>query len=974
MECLGMQFYTYMLLLVCVLMSSWSVSTAVSDNGGTEHYVYDRTVLFDIKNIMDQSKDMYDSSSFIGSIPLEIRKGKQRRRGRKGGVRARWRRRQYRTAMPSVIMGNVRSLRNKIDELEALTRYDYQYRECCYMCFSETWLSECDTDNSVSISGFNIVRGDRTDASQKSRGGGVCMYINERYCKNISLKEHYCDENIELIVVALRPFYMPREFNQQFVVTTYIPPSSNYNLASNKLVEIINNIEDTSPDAVIMISGDFNQCTTENCLINYQQYVDLPTRGDRTLDLFFSNIKNAYKVNKLIPLGASDHDILHMIPKYKQCLKTKKATNLQIKDWNVDNIEMLRACYDITDWNVMLDEDLNVCVDVITDYLKFCEDSIIPIRSVKLYPNNKPWVSKELKEMLNIKKRCIASKDVDGRKLIQKTLNKKVRECKMQYKNKIEDMFKSNNTKAAWKGLKTLTGYKSSSCLPEHDNNRMFAEELNIFYNRFDVHNFSTELTQMELSLADNTDQQIIISQEEVRNTLKNINPRKACGPDGITGKLLKECKDQLAPILTIIYQKSMDSHIIPNKWLTAQICPVPKVKFPVTKNDLRPVSLTSVVMKTFERIVIKQLKLIVPSDRFQFAYSAGKSVEDATLTLLHFLYKHTDTPGNVARVLYVDFSSAFNTIQPLVLIRKLINMNINCNLILWVKSFLTGRYQYVRFKDSTSSIIQTNTGSPQGCVLSALLFILYTYDCQSQYDKCITLKYADDTVIIGLLDKRTLEADNSLYVNNINWFHDWCKQNFLDLNVKKTKEMIIKFGKAAFNEPKVYIDVECVDTVSEYKYLGSIIDDKLKFHANSLRICKKSNQRLYFLRKLRILHVDNSILTLFFNSVIQSVLSFCIVCWYGSLTKNDSKMLDSVLKKARKLGCINVKFLSELHAVNMERKIKHVLEDANHPLHNLFVTLPSGCRLQALSCKTNRLLNSFVPSAIRMYNEKCRR
>ena len=82
-----------------------------------------------------------------------------------------------------------------------------------------------------------------------------------------------------------------------------------------------------------------------------------------------------------------------------------------------------------------------------SDYLKFCEDSVIPTRSVKLYPYNKPWVSKELKEMLNIKKRCIASKDIDGRKLIQKVLNKKVRECKLQYKTKIEDMFKRNQSK-----------------------------------------------------------------------------------------------------------------------------------------------------------------------------------------------------------------------------------------------------------------------------------------------------------------------------------------------------------------------------------------------------------------------------------------------------------------------------------------------------------------------------------------------
>ena len=96
-----------------------------------------------------------------------------------------------------------------------------------------------------------------------------------------------------------------------------------------------------------------------------------------------------------------------------------------------------------------------------------------------------------------------------------------------------------------------------------------------------------------------------------------------------------------------------------------------------------------------------------------------------------------------------------------------------------------------MKVEDATSDPIVTNTGSPQGCVLSALLFTLCTNDWQSHSDKCKLFKYADDTVLLGLLNKKRLNDDCSEYVNEIALFHNWCKLNFQDLNLSKTKEKI---------------------------------------------------------------------------------------------------------------------------------------------------------------------------------------
>ena len=196
---------------------------------------------------------------------------------------------------------------------------------------------------------------------------------------------------------------------------------------------------------------------------------------------------------------------------------------------------------------------------------------------------------------------------------------------------------------------------------------------------------------------------------------LSKIKARKASGPDNICGMLLKSCRKQLAPIFTHLFQLSVNTQIVPQNWKTAKIVPVPKSSLPRCKNDLRPVALTSILMKTFERVILSHLLPQVKPhmDNLQFAYSEGLSVDDAVLTLLHSLHKHLDTLGTKARLLFVDFSSAFNTIQPHLLMDKLMKMNVNAKLIVWIQSFLSNRLQYVNFNGTLSDVIEINTGAP---------------------------------------------------------------------------------------------------------------------------------------------------------------------------------------------------------------------------------------------------------------------
>lgn len=125
------------------------------------------------------------------------------------------------------------------------------------------------------------------------------------------------------------------------------------------------------------------------------------------LDLCYGNIPGAYISKARPPLGHSEQNVILLLPWYRQKMKTDKIQTKIIKTWDNDSIEELRGCIESTDWDVYFKNnyfDLNLLTDSIFSYLTFCTDAIIPSKQVRLHPNNKPWVTKDLKICLNKKK------------------------------------------------------------------------------------------------------------------------------------------------------------------------------------------------------------------------------------------------------------------------------------------------------------------------------------------------------------------------------------------------------------------------------------------------------------------------------------------------------------------------------------------------------------------------------------------
>jgi hypothetical protein len=242
--------------------------------------------------------------------------------------------------------------------------------------------------------------------------------------------------------------------------------------------------------------------------------------------------------------------------------------------------------------------------------------------------------------------------------------------------------------------------------------------------------------------------------------------------------------------------------------------------------------------------------------DKLQFAYLDKRSTDDAVNFLIHELAQHLDKPGASARCLYIDFSSAFNTMLPHLLIEKLSLYGVPKRLQLWVLDFLSFRKQYVRTEYEMSSMISISTGAPQGCVLSAVLFIIYTNDMCENSSSIKIVKYADDTAILGLISNN----DCTQYMERIADVVVWCGNNCLDLNVAKTKEMQFDFRRTRPDVNSVCINNTDVDVVKTYKYLGVHIESNLKWDELVNAHVKKANKRLYHLRCLGQ-HTDVSML-----------------------------------------------------------------------------------------------------------------
>ncbi len=307
--------------------------------------VYDRHMLLNIGSFVAQHKPDFEflkagtlftdtaSEPFVWAARPRPRK-RRRKRGKRAGVLVRLRRRPLRPTLPTILLANVRSLDNNFCELRARISYQLETRDCCIICLTETWMSAVVPDSAIELTGFSVHRSDRTkELKGKSRGGGICFFINNSWCDERYMHsiKSFCSPDLEFHMLLCRPFWLPREFTANIITAVYIPPQANTDQALKELYGNISEQETAYPDAAFIVTGDFNKANFRTIAPKYIQHITINTRGDRVLDHCYSPFRDDYKSLPRPPFGKSDHS---SVPAYRQKLKREAPALRTIQCWS----------------------------------------------------------------------------------------------------------------------------------------------------------------------------------------------------------------------------------------------------------------------------------------------------------------------------------------------------------------------------------------------------------------------------------------------------------------------------------------------------------------------------------------------------------------------------------------------------------------------------------------------------------------
>ena len=378
---------------------------------------------------------------------------------------------------------------------------------------------------------------------------------------------------------------------------------------------------------------------------------------------------------------------------------------------------------------------------------------------------------------------------------------------------------------------------------------------------------------------------------DTVKAVLESVNRHKACGPDNISARIIRECADELTAPVTLICKLSLEQGVVPQIWKRANIVPIFKKGLKTCPANYRSVSLLPLLSKVLERVVYNSLFNHVQSvlSTGQHGFLPGRSCASNLGTMLHSAWNNVSA-GSQTDVIYTDFSSAFQSVKHKLLIQKLKNsFHIADKALSWCESYLAGREQRVIVNGQCSPWTPVTSGTPEGSLLSPLFFALYINDLPGAvHADCVM--FADDVKLYRRVDQ---SKDTALLQADLDRLHCWSKSWGLTLNPVKCKVLTLSLRRSPVIG-RYSIDGTAIERVSAMRDLGVLLDEKLTFGPHIDSIVLKANTSLGLLmrsfqtgkngRSLRDLSCrDQKAIVSTYCANVRSVLEYCSVIWGGA-------------------------------------------------------------------------------------------
>ena len=473
-----------------------------------------------------------------------------------------------------------------------------------------------------------------------------------------------------------------------------------------------------------------------------------------------------------------------------------KASTVRRKDkvtrsnWTKADIQGLKKYIGDTDWIRLLE---NKTVDeawvTFRKTLDLALAKFVP-RSTVRAENTPKWLTRELIKLVRRKKRAWKLTQTHGTienlnkyKTLEKEVNVKLKNAKRGMEKRLANSGNSNARTFA-NYIKSKTKSRTGiGPLKDPDgrlvtNDKEISEKLNKFFASVftieDESNIPVRGTETNVIL-----QHVIFTKNQIRTKIKGLKSNSAPSPDGISAQLLQNAREELLEPLQIIFQKSLDTGVVPRDWTLALVTPIFKKGTKGDPANYRPVSLTSIPCKLYKSILKDHIMQHLTENNLikdsQHGFMTGRS---CTTNLVIFLDKITEIidRGKQADIFYLDFAKAFDKVPKARLLQKMKNKGIDGQVLQWVGNWLTGRTQAVKVGTDLSSNCEVKSGVPQGSVLGPPLFTIFIDDVDD-YAQLIDLllKFADDTK--GLQEINGEEDRNKLQLTldrMVEWAEDW--------------------------------------------------------------------------------------------------------------------------------------------------------------------------------------------------------